>query len=418
MPPGNNQKEGFFARRQWLWWTVALAVAVVLLASFMSRDDALPIRAAKVERSDIRSVISTNGKVEPVQNFESHAPIGTTVKKILVKEGEHVRKGQLLVQLNDSEARDQAARAMSQIRNADADVNAVKSGGTQEEVLTTDAELTKARADRDSAQRALDALQRLEQQGAASPGEVRNAKNQLANAETQVKLLEQKQHDRYSQPEVARVQSQKEAAEASYRAAQDILTQLDIRAPFDGVVYSLPVKQGAYVNPGDLVLQEADLSKVLVRAFVDEPDIGRLAGGDKVEVTWDALPGRIWTSAINTIPSAVKLRNTRTVGETTCVVDNSDFRLLPNINVGVTIVSAEHHAVLTVPREAIRLDNSTTYVYQVTNDELVRRDIQTSISNLTSVEVTAGLSDNAVVALNSTNSKPLRNRIAVKVVQQ
>lgn len=418
MPPGSNQKQGFFARRQWLWWTVALAVAVVLLASFMSRDDAVPIRTAKVQRSDIRSVISTNGKVEPVQNFESHAPIGTTVKKILVKEGAHVKKGQLLVQLNDSEARDQAAKAMSQIRSADADVNAVKSGGTQEEVLTTDAELTKARADRDGAQRSLDALQRLEQQGAASPGEVRNAKNQLANAETQVKLLEQKQHGRYSQPEVARVQSQKEAAEASYRAAQDILTQLDIRAPFEGVVYSLPVKQGAYVNPGDLVLQEADLSKVLVRAFVDEPDIGRLAPGDKVEVTWDALPGRIWTSAISTVPSAVKLRNTRTVGETTCVVDNGDFRLLPNINVGITIVSAEHHAVLTVPREAIRLDNSTTYVYQVTNDELVRRDIQTSISNLTSVEVTGGLSDNAVVALNSTNSKPLRNRIAVKVVQQ
>lgn len=161
MPPGNHQKEGFFARRRWLWWTVGLAVAVVLLASFMSKDDAVPVRTAKVERSDIRSVISTNGKVEPVQNFESHAPIGTTVKRVFVKEGAHVKKGQLLVQLNDFEARDQAARAMSQIRSADADVNAVKTGGTQEEILTTDAELTKARADRDTAQRTLDSLQRL-----------------------------------------------------------------------------------------------------------------------------------------------------------------------------------------------------------------------------------------------------------------
>jgi HlyD family secretion protein len=63
----------------------------------------------------------------------------------------------------------------------------------------------------------------------------------------------------------------------AYAAAEDNLRQLNVRAPFDGVVYSLPVHQGAYVNPGDLVLQEADLSKVLVRAYVDEPDVGRLA---------------------------------------------------------------------------------------------------------------------------------------------
>ena len=215
---------------------------------------------------------------------------------------------------------------------------------------------------------------------------------------------------------MARVDSQKEAAQASYRAAQDVLYQLDVRAPFDGVVYSLPAKPGAYVNPGDLILQEADLSKVLVRAFVDEPDVGRLAVGDKVEVTWDGLPGRIWNATINSLPSTMKLRNTRTVGETTCVVDNSDFRLLPNINVGVTIVSAEHHDVLTVPREALRLSDDKPYVYEVSNDELVRREIKTSISDLTSVEVTGGISENALVALNSTNSKPLKNRIAVKVV--
>ena len=417
MAAGNNQ-EGLFARRRWLLWTAALAVAVVLLASFMSRDEAVPVRAAKVQRGSIRSVISTNGKIEPVQNFEAHAPIGTTVRKVLVREGDHVKKGQLLVELNDAEAREQAARALSQISAADADSNAVKNGGTQEEVLTVDADLAKARTERDAAQHNLNALQRLQQQGAASPGEVRNAQDQLARADADVKLLEQKQHDRYSKPEVARVDSQKEAAQASYRAAQDVLSQLDVRAPFDGVVYSLPAKQGAYVNPGDLILQEADLSKVLVRAFVDEPDVGRLAVGDKVEVTWDGLPGRIWNATINTLPSTMKVRNTRTVGETTCVVDNSDFRLLPNVNVGVTIVSAEHHDVLTVPREALRLSDDKPYVYEVNNDELVRREIKTSISDLTSVEVTGGVSENALVALNSTNSKPLKNGIAVKVVPQ
>ena len=104
------------------------------------------------------------------------------------------------------------------------------------------------------------------------------------------------------------------------------------------------------------------------------------------------------------------------MGETTCVVDNRDLKLLPNINVGVTIVTAEHREALTVPREAVRLDEGKTFVYQIVNDELQRRNIQTSISNLTQVEVTNGVAENALLALAATNSKPLREGLAVKVV--
>lgn len=414
----NAVNPGFLARNRWLVWSVAIVAAVVLLAAFMSlRGDAAPVSAAVAVRSTIRSVISTNGKVEPVQNFEAHAPIATTVKRLLVKEGDHVKKGQLLVQLNDVEARDQAARALAQVKAAQADSSAIEKGGTREEVLTLQSLLVKARADRDTAQRNLEALQRLQQQGAASAGEVKAAQDQLQHAEADLKLLDQKQKDRYSKPEVARVDAQQAQAQAAYAAAGDILNQLEIRASFDGVVYSLPVRQGAYVSPGDLVLQEADLSKVLVRAFVDEPDVGRLAPGQKIEVTWDALPGRIWEGTVTTIPAAVKLRGTRNVGETTCVVDNHDFKLLPNVNVGVTVIAAEHKGVLTVPREAVRQSDSKTYVFQIVDDQLQRRDVQTSISNLTQVEIVSGLTDNAQVALTSINSKPLRNGLAVKVVR-
>ena len=121
-------------------------------------------------------------------------------------------------------------------------------------------------------------------------------------------------------------------------------------------------------------------------------------------------------ATFTTIPASVKLRGTRNVGETTCLVDNSDFKLLPNVNVGVTIVAAEQQNVLTVPREAIHLDDSKTYVYQIVNDELERRDVQTSISNLTQVEITGGVGENSLVALASTNTKPLRTGLAVKVV--
>jgi len=412
----NGRKAGVIARRRWILAAAAVIVAVVLLASFASRDDSVPVMAVTVSRSTIRSVISTNGKVEPVQNFEAHAPVGTTVKRILVKEGDHVKRGQLLVELDAASARSQAAQAMAQMRASDADVNAVERGGTQEEVLTLQALLVKARADRDAAQRNLDALTRLQQSGAASPGEVRVAQGQFAAADAQVKLLESKQTQRYSRPEVARVAAQGSEAQSAYAAAEDVLSQLVIRAPFDGIVYSLPVRQGAYVNPGDLVLQEADLSKVLVRSFVDEPDVARLAPGEKIEVTWDAMPGQVWKGSVSAVPAAVKLHGTRNVGETTCVVANRDFKLLPNINVGVTIVTVEHDNALTVPREALRLDDGTPYVYQVANNQLFRRNVQTAISNLTQAEITSGVAEGTVVALGSVNTKPLRDRLPVKIV--
>jgi HlyD family secretion protein len=383
----------------------------------MSRDDSVPVITAKVSRSTIRSVISTNGKIEPLQNFEAHAPVGTTVKRVLIKEGDHVRKGQLLVELDAASARSQAAQALAQVRTSEADINALQHGGTQEEVLTLQAELVKARGTYEAAQRNLAALKNLQQTGAASPGEVQTAQNQVDAAAAELKLLESKQKDRYSRPEVARVEAQHSEAETAYGAAQDVLNQLLVRAPFDGIVYSLPVKQNAWVNPGDLVLQEADLSKVLVRAYVDEPDVARLAPGQKIEVTWDAVPGRIWTGSVTAIPAAVKLRSARNVGETTCVVANQDFKLLPNINVGVTIVTAEHADALTIPREALRQDDDTPYVYQIVNNETERRNVQTSISNLTKVEITDGISQNALVAVASTvASKPLRDHLPVRVV--
>lgn len=397
-------------------WSVGIVVAVIVLASFMSRDDSVPIMAARVSRSNIRSVISTNGKVEPVQNFEAHAPIGTTVKRVLVKEGDHVKKGQLLVELDAASARSQAAQALAQIRNSEADVSALQQGGTQEEVLTLQAELVKAQGNYDSAQRNLESLKRLQQTGAASPGEVRTAQNRLDDAAAELKLLESKQKERYSKPEIERVAAQHSEAQTAYSAAEDVLSQLSIHAPFSGTVYSLPVKQDGWVNPGDLILQEADLSKVQVRAYVDEPDVARLAPGEKIEVTWDAMPARIWNGIVTTVPASVKLHGTRNVGETTCIVDNQDFKLLPNINVGVTIISAEHANALTIPREALRQDDSVPYVYEVVSNEIRRENVQTSISNLTKVEITGGLPEHALVAITSTNSKPLRDHLPVRVV--
>jgi hypothetical protein len=162
-------------------------------------------------------------------------------------------------------------------------------------------------------------------------------------------------------------------------------------------------------------LQEADLSRLLVRAFVDEPDIGRLQTGQKVEITWDAIPGRIWTGSVNTVPSTVKLRLTRNVGETTCLVDNQDLRLLPNVNVGVTIIVTQHDNVLTLQRDAVHVDDDNPYVFHIVGNRLKRQGVAFSLQNLTRVEITSGLAEGDAVALPA-EDKPLVDGATVKVV--
>jgi len=393
-------------------------VAVILFTGLNQRHGGTAVRAEKVARQGIESTISTNGKIEPVDSFEAHAPAPAIVKNVLVAEGDRVKAGQLLVQLDDADARAQAARALSQLRSAEASLQAVKTGGTQEELLTTKADLSKAQAERDEAQRNLQAIQKLRQNGAASPAEVEAAQNRLQKADADVQLLQSKLTGRFSSPEVAKVEASANEARASYAAAQDLLQHSNVTALFAGTVYQLPVKRGGYVNAGELLVQVANLEKVRVRAFVDEPEIGRLAKGQVVEVKWDAIPGRTWQGTLVRVPSAVTMVGTRTVGEITSEIDNADHKLLPNVNVNVAIVTARHDNTLTVSREAVHDMEGKRYIYTISNDKLQQQEIETGISSLTRVEVVKGVSDGSVIALGAVNAQPLHNGMEVKVVER
>src|SRR6185437_15410657 len=402
-------------RHVWRFVIVAIVAVIVLAAFISSRKSSVPVRADRVTRQDLVTSISTNGKVEPLQLFEPHSPIPTTVKKIYVREGQQVKAGEMLMQLEDSDVRAQVARAQAQLKGAEADQHAIQTGGTQEEVLATRSDLVKAQADRDAAQKNYDALQQLAKTGAAAPSEVREAASRLATADATLKLLQQKQHDRYSPPEVNKVEAEAAQARATLAAAEDQLKHTEIRAPFDGTVYSVPIKQGEYVQQGELLIQLANLKRVQVRAFVDEPEIGKLATGQAVTVNWDALPGKSWHGEITQMPYTITTYGTRNVGQVLCGVENDDGRLLPNINVTVKVSIANKKDVVTVAREALHDDERGRYVYLIKDGHLDRQPVQAGIANNTRIEITSGLEPGELVALNSLSAtQPLRPGLEVR----
>jgi HlyD family secretion protein len=395
---------------------IALAAVLVLLAILIPHwmQSATPIHTATAERADLIDNLSTNGNVEPMSDFVAHSPVAGVVKSVLVHEGERVRKDQLLLTMDDAAAQAQVASALAALRTAQAQMDAVQQGGTRDEQLQLQAKINAARAQRDHAETLLNSLTQLAQNGSASQSEVTAAKTRLAIDTATLQNLEQQQTQRYAPIDRQRAAADLSNAQAAYQAAQDTLQQENVRAPFEGTVFSVPVQASAYVQPGDALLRMANLALIQIRAYFDEPEIGRLALGQPVTIVWDARPGRIWHGHITQVPSTIITYGTRHVGEALIAVDDADGVLLPNTNVTLTVTTLRLNSVLTIPREALHAEGGQDFVYRIVDGRLVRTPIQIGVLNLTQVQVLSGLEEHAVVALSATDGSTLRNGLQVQ----
>jgi HlyD family secretion protein len=399
-----------------LLWALAAVLLIIIffLVRRLTREE-LPLRVAQATTQDLITTDSTNGKVEPQHNFEAHAPAPSTVKRLYVHAGESVPKGKLLLSLDDADAVAHSVGAMASLRGAQAQYQATEQGGTLQERYSLAGELAKAQMDRDQAQRDLDATRKLAAQGAAAPSEVALAQQRLEAANTSLATLEKKRTDPFSPADLAHAKADLEQAQASYAAANTVVAQSNVRAPFAGTVYSLPVSVFEYVSPGALLLQMADLSKLQVRAYFDEPELGALHVGQPATIIWDALPNRTWHGRIFSMPSTIITYTTRNVGEVLLSVDDADGKLLPNTNVKVTVTEQRLDNVLTIPREALHSENGKSYVYVLHGRVLRRQQVTVGALNLTQVQIVKGLAQNATVALSTTNGEPLAEGVPVHI---
>jgi HlyD family secretion protein len=404
-------------QRRALWIIAAIAAIILILVIRHFTREPVSVTTAVVTRGDLINSLSTNGKTEPVNNFEAHAPTAGTVKSIPVHTGDLVTKGQLLLSIDDSEPRARLATAISGLREAQVRLDAVKRGGTQEERLGLSSDFSTTQASRDQAAAQLNVVKKLAAQGAASPSEVAAAQDRLDRANASLQSLNQRKTERFAPLEAERARAAVSDADASVAAAQQALQQANVRAPFDGTVYSIPVQVTDYVQTGETLLALADLRHVRVRAFFDEPEIGQLAVGQPMTIVWDAKPGQVWHGHIERVPTTIINYGTRNVGEVLVAVDDSDGTLLPNTNVTVTVTTFRRQNVLTVPREALHVEGGKNVVYEVVNNELRRRPVKVGGVNLTSVEIISGLGEHAIVALGGSKGETLSNGLPIRVVQ-
>jgi HlyD family secretion protein len=403
--------------RLWLWLGAAVLVVIVFFWARSFTRERLPVREARVSRQQVVNQISTNGRVEPVVNYPIYSPTASTVTALYVQQGDQVPAGKVLLQLDDLQARARVASAESGVKTAQSALDAATHNGSGAERQAAAADLARARIDRDQDKHDLDALTRLKAAGAASASEVTAAQQRLDTAEASLTAAEQNTHNRYAPTDVARAQAALADAEAGLAAAQDVQAKTTPHAPAAGTVYSLNVARSDFVEEGRLLMQLADLHNLRVRAYFDEPLIGQLAVGQSVQIKWDAKPGHIWMGHVVRVPTTVVMYTTRTVGETIIAIDGGDGELLPDTNVTVTVTTSSQSDVLTIPREALRMEDGKQFVYKVVGDSLVRTPVTFATPSTTLVPILSGLQEGDVVAKGTTSGVPLQAGVPIKAEQ-
>ncbi len=172
------------------------------------------------------------------------------------------------------------------------------------------------------------------------------------------------------------------------------------------------------MHDGDDLLDVADLNHIQVRAYFDEPEIGKLAIGQPVKIVWDAKRDEVWHGKVALVPTTIFTYGTRNVGICIITIDDPTPDLIPNTNVTVTVTEMQKANVLSIPREALHTDGARNFVYRIVNGRLAQTAVVVGVVNLTNVEIVSGLAANDLIVLSAKSSvTELTNGLEVKQVE-
>lgn len=318
---------------------VGLVVAIVVLATAgvvafrinRSRNAGTEVRLEQVSRRDLVSAVTASGKIEAKTSVDISADITGRIIDIAVREGDMVKRGQFLLQIDPAQYQAAVARA-------------------QGVVSSTEAILLQTRASRDQAQRAWNRAKQLRELGEnlIAPETAEQAQTALEVAEANFQSS----------------RAQLEQARAGLQEARDNLSKTRLTAPIAGRVVRLAVEQGEVAVPGTfsretgLLMTIADLSVILAKVQVDETDVIRLKSRDSVEVNIDAYPDTTFSGQVTKISHSAKLTATQTAsGSNDRAVDfdveitlkNPPEDIRPDLSCTARIVTDTRNNALSIP---------------------------------------------------------------------
>jgi HlyD family secretion protein len=372
------------------------------------------VTAARVET--LVDTLSTNGKTEPAEYRIVLAGREGTLTKLLVEKGRQVAAGAVIAQIESRDSRSSLDQAEARVAQVKAEMTVFDQGGRAGEIAEINGAEARLKLQLKAAERELEASQRLAEKKYATAQEVSQSQDQVDQFRAQIRALDAKRAVLVMPADKAAAQARLREAEAAVEIARRRLESGVVRAPISGTVYQVEPKPGAYLEPGSELVRIGRVDKLRVTVYVDEPELGRVAVGMPVTITWDALAGKEWKGTVDKIPTEIVAFGTRQVGEVICIIDNPGKELYPGANVNAAIRSRGVENALTLPKETLRRENGVDGVYVVANGVLKWQPVKTGVSNVTRIQVLDGLKAGDAVLLPL--ERPIKDGMVVKAVAQ
>jgi HlyD family secretion protein len=356
------------------WKKIAIGAGILVLVAGIigftvrqSSKNVVTVQTAKAQRQDLATVVSASGEIKPKTYVNVGANAFGKITHLFVKEGDHVKKGQMLAQLENVQPSADVNANQASVQAAQTDALAAEAG-----LKTSQADLLRAQADYERNKLDWERAQSLYKDGLISKSDFDSRKNAWATADAGLTQ---------AQARVAQAKAQKDSAEQHVTQADatlthytDLLHKTTYPAPFDGVVTNLPVREGETVvigiqnAQGSTLMTIADMSVITAEVKVDETDIVNVHLGQPAEVTIDAMPKKIFHGAVTQIGDNAIVRSTgvSTSQQATASEEAKDFKVVvtlsdapenlrPGLSTTAKITTAMRSNVLAVPIQALTL---------------------------------------------------------------
>ena len=463
-------------KRKWKIWLAILAVVVagisVLVAVGRSRAGIVTVQTGRVVRQDLASIVTASGEIKPRNyiNIGTNAMVPSRLTEILVREGDRVRKGQLLARLESVQPEAEVAAQKAAVSSSEADAAAAEASlkAAEENLATARATVDRTKAELEQSRLNFSRAEQLFKDKLIARQEYDQRRTeyearQAALREAEARLEQVRAQRAQAASMLAASQKRVALSQANLQRAADVLQRTMAVAPLDGVVTNLPVRVGETVVPGiqnspaSLIMTIADMSLITAEVKVDETDIVNVRLDQTADVTIDAIPNRTFKGKVIEIGNTAILRSTGLAASQSAISSQEakDFKVVialenppedirPGLSATAKTTTATRKGVLTVPIQALTVrqrgdlepepkggvqaaskpdpaaekakKEEIQGVFVVTGDKTVFRKVATGITGATDIEVLDGLKEGDEIITGSYRViRTIRNETRIKV---
>jgi len=369
-------------------WKVIITIVAVLVAAIgvyastvYSKRGVVTVQTGQVARGDLAAIVTSSGEIKPKNYINIGANAIGDITEILVKEGDHVRKGQLLARIENTQPAADVAAQQASVSSSEADTTASEAGlkVADENIRTMQAALEHDKADLDRMKADYDRAQELfnEKLLARQDFELKKFSYEAQKAQiaqSQTRILQAKAQRDQNAAQLASTERRIALARAGLARAADVLKKYDAYAPLDGVVTNLPVRVGESVVPGiqnsegSVIMTIADMSIITAEVKVDETDIVSVHLGQTADITIDAIPNKTFKGHVTEIGDTAILRSTGLAASQSAIssqeakdfkvvvaMDNPPNEVRPGLSCTAKITTATRANAVTIPIQALTI---------------------------------------------------------------